>query len=222
MHILLADDDSVIRALLSALLTREGHSVDLAVDGDAAWAALQAPEPPPLVMLDWFMPGVDGLELCRRIRADARLRSTYVIVCTTQHQQADIVRGLDAGADDYVTKPFDARELCARIRAGERVLDLQAQLSQRVRELEVALAEIKQLQGFLPICCYCKNIRDDQNYWQQVEIYLEKRSALRFSHGICPGCYNREIQPQLDALDLADALPRNGCSAPTKLTCSGA
>src|SRR5262249_57910928 len=98
------------------------------------------------------------------------------------------VTGLQSGANDYVTKPFDRAELQARVCVGKSVVELQRSLALRVRELEDALSQVRQLQGLLPICCYCKKIRDDRNYWQQVETYVGDHSAARFSHAICPDC----------------------------------
>src|SRR6267143_149516 len=109
----------------------------------------------------------------------------------------DIVSGLQAGANDYVTKPFDFDELRARMQVGERVVQLQRSLAERVQELEAALTKVKMLQGLLPICLYCKKIRDDQNYWQQLDKYVADHSEARFSHGICPECYEKVVKPQL-------------------------
>lgn len=188
MKILIAEDDAVSRRLLQATLTKWGHEVVVTASGTEAWAALQQPAAPALLILDWLMPGLDGVEICRRLRAQESLRSSYVILLTSRNSKEDIVQGLEAGADDYVTKPFDHAELRARVRVGERVVRLQTVLSERVNELEEALASVKTLQGLLPICCYCKKIRDDGNYWHRVENYIAANANVRFSHGICPDC----------------------------------
>src|SRR5205823_6098547 len=113
------------------------------------------------------------------------------------HEKIDVVAGLESGADDYVTKPFDQQELQSRVRVGERMLALQGRLTDRVRELEEALSHVKQLKGLLPICCYCKKVRDDRDYWEQVDAYLARHAEMRFSHGICPDCWQREVETQL-------------------------
>jgi len=146
---------------------------------------------PPLAIVDWMMPRLDGLELCRRIRADAAFANMYVLLLTSRGEPDDVVAGLDAGADDYLVKPFRAAELRARIHAGVRVLTLQERLAQRVAELEEALGSVQQLRGLLPICSYCKRVRGDENYWQQVESYIADRTGAQFSHGVCPACFER-------------------------------
>ncbi len=191
MKILIAEDDSISRRLLQAALVKWGHEVVLTTNGEDAWTALQQPAAPALLILDWLMPGLDGLEVCRRLRAHDTLRSSYVILLTARTGKDDLVLGLEAGADDYVPKPFDQAELRARVRVGERVLQLQTALADRVRELEDAIASVKTLQGLLPICCYCKKIRDDGNYWHRVENYITGHANVRFSHGICPDCNDK-------------------------------
>jgi DNA-binding response OmpR family regulator len=200
-RVLVADDDAVSRAVVAAMLRKNGYDAQLAHDGEQAWTMLQEPDPPALAVLDWMMPGLDGPEICRRLRAlDTRL-PTYVILLTSRDASADIVEGLRAGADDYVTKPPNQEELLARLNVGARVIGLQHQLADRVRRLEDALAKVKQLQGLLPICSYCKRIRDDQNYWQQVESYISVHSGVQFSHSYCPDCFDKHLKPQLDELD---------------------
>jgi CheY-like chemotaxis protein len=197
MDVLIAEDDPVSRRTLEATLQKWGHCVRVAPDGAAAWETLTAADAPPLAILDWMMPAIDGLDLCRRIRQTARLCGTYVILLTARGDKRDIVAGLESGADDYLIKPFDRDELRARVNVGLRILALQQSLADRVRDLELTLRRVRQLQGLLPICCYCKRIRDDGNYWQQVELYLSAHAGAQFSHGICPSCYETVVQEQL-------------------------
>ena len=200
MRILVAEDQAVSRHILVASLQKWGYGVTAVEDGTQAWQVLRAEDAPPLAILDWLMPGMDGMEICRQIRRSARPRPLYLILLTARRGREDKVQGLQAGADDYITKPFDREELRARVQVGIRVLELQGALSERVRELEEALSRVKTLQGLLPICSYCKKIRDDRNYWQQVEGYISDHSHAQFSHGICPECYARFVQPELDKL----------------------
>ena len=204
-RILVADDEPVSRTVVAAMLKKSGYEVQLAQDGEQAWSALQQPDPPLLAILDWMMPGLDGPEVCRRLRMLDTRTPTYAILLTSRDAAADVVAGLHAGADDYVTKPPNEDELLARVNVGARVVALQQQLADRVRSLEDALANVKQLQGLLPICAYCKRIRDDQNYWQQVESYISVHSGVQFSHSYCPDCFEKYVKPQLDELE------RGGC-----------
>jgi CheY-like chemotaxis protein len=201
LQVLIADDEPVSRAVVSAMLTKAGYAVYVAADGEQAWAMLSAEGAPPIVLLDWMMPGIDGPEIARRLRARQSATPPYVILLTARDASADIVEGLRAGANDYVTKPPNEDELVARVSVGARVVELQQALAERVRSLEEALANVKTLQGLLPMCSYCKAIRDDQNYWQQVETYFHDHSGVQFSHSYCPSCYERHVKPQLEALD---------------------
>ena len=191
MKVLIAEDEIVSRRLLESALPRWGYDVITATDGEEAWRLLQEPDAPAIMVLDWLMPRLDGVEICRRIRAHPQLSSVYIILLTSRAAIEDVVQGLEAGANDYITKPFDAAELRARMQVGVRVVNLQTTLAERVREVEDALSRVKQLQGLLPICSYCKKIRDDQNYWHQVESYVGRHTDARFSHGICPDCTNK-------------------------------
>jgi len=207
MRILIAEDDAVSRRRLEATLQKWGYEVLAVEDGLAAWEVLQGEMPPPLAILDWMMPGMDGIEVCRKVRERSPSRPLYIIVLTARGSREDVVAGLQAGGDDYVTKPFDREELHARVKVGLRVLQLQMNLADRVRELEEALARVRQLQGLLPICSYCKKIRDDQNYWQQVEGYISEHSEAVFSHGICPDCFEKFVKPELNKLKSAGEKP---------------
>ena len=200
MKVLIAEDDAVSRRVLAATLDKFGYEVVVAADGAEAWAALQSEDAPHLAILDWMMPEIDGVEVCRRVRALSAAVPPYLILLTAKSGKGDVVTGLDAGASDYLTKPFDRAELRARVQVGARVLELQDKLAARARELEAALAQVKQLQGLLPICSYCKNIRDEQNYWHRVESYISGHAEVEFSHGICPACYKDVVQPQIDQM----------------------
>ncbi len=200
MRILIAEDDAVSRRLLEATLVKWGYEVIMTTDGLQALEILRHPDAPSLAILDWMMPGMDGAEVCLKARATAGDRLLYIVLLTAKGRKEDIVEGLTAGADDYVVKPFDRAELKARINAGERILRLQAELAARVKELELAFANVKLLQGLLPICCYCKKIRNDQNYWQQVDAYISEHSEAQFTHGICPDCRDRIVKPELERL----------------------
>ncbi|RJX35150.1 MAG: DNA-binding response regulator [Desulfurivibrio sp.] len=191
MRILIAEDDLTSRVMLSAVLKKDGHEVEVTASGPEALAALQQPAAPRLAILDWMMPGLDGLEVVRRIRAMPSLPPPYIIILTTRGGKADIIAGLEAGADDYLAKPFDPGELRARIAVGSRLISLQEKLSAQVQELRKALDHIKTLQGIIPICSFCKKIRDDQGYWDQVEAYVSRHSEVSFSHGICPECLQK-------------------------------
>jgi len=197
-RVLLAEDDIVSRMVAETLLARWGFEVAAVSDGDEAWRILQGLDAPNLIILDWMMPGVGGVELCRRVREGGHPSPAYIILLTARTSREDVVRGLESGADDYITKPFHSEELRARVRGGARIVELQTSLARRVRELEEALASVRLLQGLLPICSYCKKIRNDQNYWQQVDAYISEHSDAVFSHGICPDCFDKIVSPQLN------------------------
>ena len=180
MIVLIADDLDINRKLLRSLLTADGYDVIEASDGSEAFQILQGATGP-----------------------------IYLILLTVRDSKQDIVAGLQGGANDYITKPFDKTELLARVGIGKQMVQLQQTLTERVAELREALLSVKQLGGLLPICSYCKKIRDDQNYWQQVESYVGKHSEARFSHSICPQCYEDIIKPQMVQLgvDPDEVLP---------------
>ncbi len=179
MRALIAEDNSTTRSHLESTLAEWGYEVVVTSDGTEAGQALQRERAPELILLDWKMPGMDGIEVCRKLRQLPDTQGAHVILITARRGKADIVAGLEAGADDYITKPFEPSELRARLQAGVRIVELQKQLADRVRKLESALARVKQLEGLLPICAYCKKIRDDHNSWQQVESYISSHSEAQ-------------------------------------------
>ncbi len=198
MKILIVEDDQTSRRILQLTLEAAGHEVVATENGAAAWAILGKNDSPALAILDWMMPDTDGLEVCRLVRRQSTATPTYIILLTAKADKADVVRGLEAGANDYIFKPFNREELNARVRVGETVVNLQQNLAARVDELESALAQVKLLQGIFPICSYCKNVRDDQNYWQQLETYIGKNSEAQFSHGFVRDVMTRLVKPQLE------------------------
>ena len=179
MKILIAEDDPVSRCFLEVTLIKWGFNVITTCDGNQAWEAFQR-ELPTIAVLDWMMPGIDGAEVCRRVRAIETNKPAYLILLTAKSEKQDVVAGLCAGADDYITKPFNRHELHARIKVGIRVAELQTTVVDRVVELELALSRVKQLQGLLPIC-----------------------------HGICPDCYDSLVQPQMQRLEARKAEQEN-------------
>lgn len=181
MHILVVEDEPVTRELLRRLLLAAGHEVTETADGAEAWKVLQSIRIP-VVISDWEMPELEGLDLCRNIRGRAG-EYTYFIMLTGKSGRAEYLEAMDGGVDDFLAKPLDAIDLQCRLRVADRILGLRK--------------EVQQLEGLLPICSYCKRIRDDGDRWSSLEGFIEERSEAEFSHGICPDCYRKHIEPSL-------------------------
>ncbi len=177
MKILVTEDDAVSRMILEKTLAGWGHSVTTSDNGAAAWVLYRSGEFR-AVISDWMMPEMDGPELCRKIRSLQRSDYTYVILLTAKTGKENFLEGMEAGADDYLTKPFDADELKIRLKVAERILALRA--------------DIQTLRGILPICAWCKKIRNDQALWQTAEEYLKTHTEVDFSHSICPECVEKQ------------------------------
>ena len=196
-RILVVEDNELTLKIIKRFLEGWGYEVVHSSDGNQAWELLQR-EKFSMVLLDWMMPGMDGITICRKLREKGGEEFIYIIMVTSKDCKEDIIAGFDAGADDYVTKPFDPDVFHSRINVGWRIVELEHNLAVRIRDLQTSLAQVKQLQGLLPICCYCKRIRKDSDYWEQVEKYITQHSEARFSHGICPECYEKYVVPTIE------------------------
>ncbi len=180
MKILVVEDDIVTQMLLSEQLQELNHEVYVAADGKEAWSIFQAKNPR-LVITDWMMPNLNGLELTRMIRQENRESYTFVIFLTILRGKGSYLEAMNAGADDVITKPFDSEQLSARLRVAERILGMQH--------------EIRQLHSILPICSYCRRIRQDDDTWVSIEKHIKQKTDTAFSHGICPDCYESQVKP---------------------------
>jgi DNA-binding response OmpR family regulator len=186
--LLVVDDEPSNLQLLGSLLSNEfGCDICFATSGRETLEFFESVQPD-LVLLDVNMPGMDGYEVCRAIRATEGCREIPVIFLTAQGEKADIIRGFEAGGADYVVKPFEMQELLARVRTHLELKLSRDELKRQKDELEAAINRIRRLEGVLPICCHCKKIRNEENLWEQLEVYIADHSEALFSHGICPDC----------------------------------
>lgn len=177
LKILIADDDGVSRSMLDDALQQLGHEVTAVEDGLQAWQTLQT-EHFPIVVTDWVMPGLDGLQLCQRIRGERRPEYTFVFLLTVREGKGHFLEAMKAGVDDFITKPFDEDQLAARIAVAERILHLREQ-NRRMAQL-------------LPVCAWCKRVRNDQQYWKKVDEFLAESTGRPITHGICPECMEEQ------------------------------
>lgn len=178
-RVLIAEDDSVSATVLGTLLRRSGYDVLTARTGEEAWQLFDA-EPTRLIVSDWMMPGLDGLALCEKVRDRPGIPYTYFILLTANRTTSENYNlAADAGVDDFLTKPIDREALRMRLRVAERILQF--------------TAEIRQLKELIPMCVYCRKVRDEDDYWEQVETYIQKETGSRFSHGACPECCEKEM-----------------------------
>lgn len=187
MKVLIAEDDPVALRVLEATLLKLGHEPVVARDGEKAWTLL-CESNLRVVVSDWLMPRLDGLELCRRIRAEEGRYVYFILLtgmsATDENQQLAV----EAGVDDFLVKPIKLQELWMRLRVAERILQITTQ--------------VRQLESILPMCSYCRKVRDDKDYWQQIEGYLDTHTGTSVSHGVCPECMEKTVKPQLAQLRL--------------------
>lgn len=192
MKVLIVEDDPIARVYIQAALRALELDTAVAADGEEALAILEA-EPIRLVVSDWMMPKIDGLELCRRLRAREGEYVYFILLTQMSASRENEDAAIEAGVDDFLLKPVNPRELKVRLHVARRILEY--------------TAHIQRLESFIPICSYCKKVRDDQNYWQRIESYINERTGSEFSHSVCPDCYTVEIVPQLEALKKMRAKP---------------
>jgi phosphoserine phosphatase RsbU/P len=187
MKILALEDQKVAAMLLSALLKAMGHEVEMVADGASAWSKL-VEGGHRVVVSDWHMTGLDGLDLCRMIRKRGGDYVYFILISSQKITPENRRLAIDAGVDDFLMKPVDPEELGMRLHVAARIIGLATQ--------------VKQLEAIIPICCYCKKIRDDHKFWNDIESYLAQQSGAQLSHGVCPDCHERVIVPQLQALGI--------------------
>jgi PleD family two-component response regulator len=185
--ILIVDDTPENLTLLRSMLTEKGYRVLAAINGELALKAVRT-NLPDLILLDIRMPGMDGYEVCKQLKSEEKTRKIPVIFISALNEVDDKVKALSLGGVDYITKPFQAEEVLARIKTHLALRSLQKSLEDKNAQLQKALDEIKILQGIIPICTNCKKVRDDENFWNNVEGYLKKRLDIELSHSVCPDC----------------------------------
>lgn len=178
--ILIVEDDPISARILEATLSRLGYEPVIAGDGAEGWEKFNR-EPVRLVVSDWMMPGMDGLGLCEKVRARSQTPYTYFILLTANRTSPEnYALATAAGVDDFLTKPMDREAIRMRLAVAERILNY--------------TSEIRQLRELIPICSYCRKVRNEEDYWEQVETYIQKETGSRFSHGACPRCCEREME----------------------------
>ena len=187
MKVLAIEDQPVAGMLLMATLRALGHEAELANDGATAWTRLTRGGYR-VVVCDWRMPGIDGLDFCRMVRNQGGEYVYFILISSAKVTKATREAALAAGVDDFLAKPVDPEELGMRLHVAARIIQFTAQ--------------VKTLEAFIPICSHCKKIRSDDKYWQEIETYFSRQQGTRFSHGICPDCYDRVMVPQLEKLGI--------------------
>ena len=195
-EILIVDDMQANVHIISLMLKAKGYKVSSALSGKLALQTAKD-NPPDLILLDINMPEMNGYEVCQWLKADNILKEIPVIFITGLTETEDMVKAFSIGAVDYIAKPFQVEEVCARVKTHLRLRRLQIELSKSVSELQKALQDIRTLRGIIPICANCKSIRDDAGAWQEVENYVREHSDADFSHSLCPGCAQK-LYPGID------------------------
>jgi DNA-binding response OmpR family regulator len=192
VKILIAEDEFTTRMMVQVCLENWGYRVESVTNGEEALAQLQKPDAAHIAILDWEMPLLDGVEVCRRVKEMEVENPPYIILLTGRGSKTDIIRGFDAGADDYMTKPFNDDELRARTRVAERLVRTQSSLSESVVELREALNQLEMLESGVEICRTCRNIFNRYDgQWQSLDELLENNDNPHFIVSTCPHCIQR-------------------------------
>ncbi|NTW98556.1 MAG: response regulator [Geobacteraceae bacterium] len=197
--ILVVDDEPVNIQLISSALKGE-YVILTALNGHDAISQLKE-HTPDLILLDVMMPDINGFDVCKIIKANPSFIDIPVIFLTAMDTEEGAHQGLDIGGTDYLTKPVNLDLLKLRVRnhieskeRNDLVKEQRNLLARQKEELEAVLARVKQLEGIIPICSYCKKIRDDQSSWHQLEQYISDHSEALFSHAICPHCFEEQMK----------------------------
>lgn len=192
MKILIAEDEFTTRMLVQVSLENWGYRVESVADGHEAWSILKEKTAPQIAILDWEMPELDGIDVCRRVKEMEIENPPYIILLTARDQKKDIVQGFDAGADDYMTKPFNDNELRARVRVAERLVRTQTSLLESLTELKEVLNQLEMTQGELEVCQSCYKVLNNNNSnWRSMKEIIQHNGDLRIAHTVCPEC-NKE------------------------------
>lgn len=193
MKILAVEDDPVALTILEDALLMLGHEAITASNGVEAWDSLHK-SGCRIVVCDWSMPKLDGLGLCRRVRFQPGDYVYFILLTGAEATGKNRDSAMEAGVDDFLSKPVDVDELKMRLYVAERILQYTTQ--------------IQKLESLIPICSYCKNVRDDQRYWQRIENYIAERTGAGFSHSVCPDCYQTRVIPEFRAMGIKDFPPQ--------------
>ncbi len=191
VKVLIAADDILTLQTLESNVDSLGYEAVLALDDRAILHFMEQNDRPPMVILDSALPRMDTAAVCRRIRLSSDGAPPYIILISPGAPEGKRAFDPDSSPDDFISSPFTAGELRARISVGMRVIDLETDLRARLLDLNNAERRIKKLSGLLPICYHCKKIRDDTGYWNELEKYITDHSDAEFSHAICPACLSR-------------------------------
>jgi sigma-B regulation protein RsbU (phosphoserine phosphatase) len=189
LKILIAEDEFTTRMMVQVCLENWGYRVESVTNGEEAWAMLQKPDAPHIAILDWEMPELDGIEVCRRVKEMGMENPPYIILLTGRDSEKDIIRGFDAGAEDYMTKPFNDNELRARVRVAERLVRTQSSLSESVAELKDVLNQLEMLESAVEICGSCQKIYSTYDgQWHSFEDVVHNGADPRVIVNICSNC----------------------------------